>query len=190
MSKSLTRSFLKALGLTEDQQTSILEQHSAVVDEIKAERDTYKEEADKLPGVQKELDALKGGEDYKTKWETEHKAFEDYKSQVAKDAETAKVKSAYKQLLIDEKINPKLVDDLVRLADVDKMKLDKDGNLENIDALKTTINDKYSAYKVKTELRTHKPETPPKEENDGGNSEIKAMAAKWREARYGKQKND
>lgn len=186
MSKSLTRSFLKALGLTEDQQTSILEQHSAVVDEIKAERDTYKEEADKLPGVQKELDTLKGGEDYKTKWETEHKAFEDYKSQVAKDAETAKVKSAYKQLLIDEKINPKLVDDLVRLADVDKMKLDKDGKLENLDALKTDIGDKFSMYKVKTENRYSKPETPPGVDNGGMDNSIRQMTAKWHEAKYGK----
>lgn len=186
--KSLTRSFLKALGLSDDQQTSILEQHTAVVDEIKQERDTYKADADKLPGLQQELDSLKNGEDFKSKYETEHQAFEDYKADQAKKEEHSKVESAYRKLLADEQINEKLLDDIVHIADIDSMKLDKDGNLQDIDTLKTAINEKYSAFKVKTEQRTHKPETPPKEENGGGNSEIKAMAVKWREARYGKQK--
>lgn len=185
-----TRSFLKSIGLNDDQITSAMEEHTSVTDELKRQRDAYKADADKLPTVQQELDALKNGEDFKAKYETEHQAFEDYKQQMAKDAQTQKVKAAYAKLLADENINDKLIGDLVRIADIDAMKLDKDGNLENIDALKTTINDKYSAYKVKTEQRSHKPETPPKEENDGGNSEIKAMAVKWREARYGKQEKD
>lgn len=181
-----TRSFLKSIGLNDDQIASTMEEHTSVTDELKRQRDAYKADAEKLPTVQQELDALKNGEDFKAKYETEHQAFEDYKQQVTKDAQTQKVKAAYAKLLADESINDKLIDDLVRIADIDALKLDKDGNLENIDALKTTINDKYSAYKVKTEQRTYKPETPPGVDNGGTDTSIRQLTAKWHEAKYGK----
>ena len=181
-----TRSFLKSIGLNDDQIASTMEEHTSVTDELKRQRDAYKADAEKLPTVQQELDALKNGEDFKAKYETEHQAFEDYKQQVAKDAQTQKVKAAYAKLLADEHIDGKLIDNIVGITDINAMKLDNDGNLENIDALKTTINDKYSAFKVKTEQRTHKPETPPGVDNGGTDSTIRQMTAKWHEAKYGK----
>jgi archaellum component FlaC len=183
---SFSRSFLKSNGLNDDQITSIMEEHTAVTDELKRQRDAFKADADKLPGVQQELDTLKNGEDYKAKYESEHQAFEDYKAQVAKDAETAKVKAAYKKLLADEKINEKSIDDLTNIADLGKLKLDKDGNLENLQALKESINEKYGFLKVKKETRFAKPETPPKTDNGGTDNSIRQMTAKWHEAKYGK----
>ena len=183
---SFTRAFLKANGLNDDQITSVMEEHTAIVDRIKNELNGYKADAEKLPQVQKELDDLKNGEDFKAKYESEHQAFEDYKAQTAKEAETEKVKAAYKKLLADERINEKSIDDLANIADLASMKLDKDGNLENLQALKERIDEKYDFLKVKTETRFAKPETPPKMDNGGTDNSIRQMAAKWHDAKYGK----
>ena len=90
---ALTRKFLTAMGLTAEQVDSIIEAHTGTVDGLKEQLNTAKEKATKLDDVQKELDALKakGGEDYKDKYEKEHKAFEDFKKeQTAKETRTAK----------------------------------------------------------------------------------------------------
>lgn len=78
---AITRKLLKGMGLTEEQQDTIIEAHTDTVNGLKADVDRYKADAEKLPAVQKELDDLKGkGDDgYKEKYESEHKAFEDYK---------------------------------------------------------------------------------------------------------------
>ena len=56
---ALTAKMLKGLGLTDEQRESILEAHADTVNEIKAERDRLKLDAEKLEAVQKELDNLK-----------------------------------------------------------------------------------------------------------------------------------
>ena len=99
---ALTRKSLKAFGLTEEQVDSIIEMHTETVDGLKADISKYKADAEKLPGVQKELDDLKAAGDggYKEKYEKEHKAFEDFKTeQTAKETRAAKDK-AYRELLI------------------------------------------------------------------------------------------
>ena len=80
---AFTRKFLKALGLTEEQVDSVVEAHTETVDGLKSQMAGYKADAEKLEGVQKELSDLKakdGGEDYKSKYDSEHAAFEKYKN--------------------------------------------------------------------------------------------------------------
>lgn len=56
---ALSRKSLKAMGLTDEQVDSIIEMHAETVDGLKEEIHKYKADAEKLPGVQKELDDLK-----------------------------------------------------------------------------------------------------------------------------------
>ena len=42
---SLTRKMLKAMGIEEEKIDQIIEAHSETVDSLKADRDTYKEDA-------------------------------------------------------------------------------------------------------------------------------------------------
>ena len=51
---ALTRAFLKGMNLTDEQISAVIEEHTNVTDALKADRDKYKEEAEKLPTVQKE----------------------------------------------------------------------------------------------------------------------------------------
>ena len=49
---ALTRKFLKALGIEDEKVDEIISAHTETVDALKAERDGYKADAEKLPGVQ------------------------------------------------------------------------------------------------------------------------------------------
>ena len=95
------------------------------------------------------MDDLKNGEDFQKKYEDEHKAFEDFKKQTASEAEAAKVKSAYRKLLAGEGIGEKRLDSILKVTDLSKLKLDKDGNLEDVDGLKKAINDEWGEFKTK-----------------------------------------
>ena len=127
----------------------IMDGHISVTDGLKEERDSYKTEAEKAADLQKQLDDhLANGEDYKKKYEEEHKAFEDFKKQTASEAEAAKIRSAYRKLLADEGIGEKRLDSILKVTDLTKLKLDKDGNLEDVDGLKKAINDEWGEFKV------------------------------------------
>ena len=79
---ALTRKLLKGMGLTDEQVDTIIEAHTDTVDGLKADVTRYKADAEKLPGVQKQLDDLKAAGDggYKEKYEKEHSAFEAFKT--------------------------------------------------------------------------------------------------------------
>lgn len=90
---ALTRKLLKGMGLTDEQVDTIIEAHTDTVDGLKADVTRYKADAEKLPGVQKQLDDLKSAGDggYKEKYEKEHSAFEAFKTDItAKESKAAK----------------------------------------------------------------------------------------------------
>ena len=145
----------------EEKVAEIMKEHVAVTDGLKEERDGYKDQAEKAADLQKELDGLQGGDDWQKKFEDEHKAFEDFKKQTASEAEAAKVKAAYRELLADEGIGAKRLDTIIRVTDFSKMKLDKDGSLENADELRKSINEEWSEFKTTVVERGATVEKPP-----------------------------
>ena len=126
----------------------IMDGHITVTDGLKEERDGLKAEAEKAADLQKQLDDLANGEDFQKKYEEEHKAFEDFKKKTASDAEAARIRTAYRNLLAGEGISEKRLDSILKITDLSKMKLDKDGNLENANELKKAINDEWSEFKT------------------------------------------
>ena len=181
---------------TDEIAKKIITLHRGVVDPLRDDLDNekklsekYKTEAEKLPGIQQELADLKK-DDYKTKYEKEHADFETYKGQVARDAETAKVKAAYKKLLIEEKISEKTLDSILNATDYSKMKLKEDGSLDGIEDLKKEIADKWGGFKVTTRQRGQQVDNPPPGANNGGgDSGIRTMTAQWHAKRYGATPN-
>ena len=145
---AFTRSFLKASGLTDEQISAVMEEHVTVTDALKKDRDGYKAEAEKAADLQKQLDSINGGEDWKQKFEDERKAFESFKQKTADDAEAAKVRAAYRRLLADEKIGEKWVDRIMKGTNFSGMKLDKDGNLTDLDKLRENIDAEWGDVKT------------------------------------------
>ena len=177
---------------TDDIALKLVNLHRSMVDPLKDELDSaksdatkWKTEADKLPDVQKELDGLKTGKDWKAEFDKEHQAFEDYKSQIARDAETAKVKAAYKKLLTEEKISEKTLESVLNATDYSKMKLKDDGTLDGIEDLKKDIDTKWGGFKVSQRQRGEKVDNPPPGGSGGSDNSTRDMMAKLHAARYG-----
>jgi hypothetical protein len=123
---ALTRKLLKSLSLEESVIETIIDAHTETVDALKDERDTYKANADKLPGVQKELDDLKkDGGDWQTKYEKEHTDFEAYKNEQTAKATKATKDAAFRALLKEAGIPDKRLDVIMKVTNLDEIELDK-----------------------------------------------------------------
>lgn len=162
---AFTRSFLESVGLTKEQVSAVMEEHVAVTDGLKKDRDTYKAEAEKVPDLEEKLKAHADNEDYKTKYEQEHTAFESYKAKAAQEAESAKVSAAYRKLLTEEKISEKRLDAILRVTDLSAMKLNKDGKLEGEAKLRESIKTDWAEFITKTEERGAGVDNPPDHDN-------------------------
>ena len=189
---SFSRSFLKSIGLTDEQISAAIEEHTAVTTALKAQRDQfegdankYKADAEKLVQVQKELEELKARKDYKADYDKAVQDLADYKNQVAAEAEAAKVRAAYKQLLTDEKISDKRHEAILKVTDFSGMKLGEDGKLLDADKLKEAIGKDWAEFRVSTRDRGEDVAHPPRTDNGQPMGDIRAMGAKRREARYG-----
>ena len=162
---AFTRKYLTALGIEADKVDEIINAHTEVTDALKAERDKYKIDAEKLPGVQEELDKLKsennGDSSYKAKYEKEHSEFEAYKAeQEAKNVKANKI-SKYRDLLRKAGVSEKRMDSVLKVTDLDPIKLDKDGNIEDSEKILGTIKTEWSDFIVKEGSKGADVSTPP-----------------------------
>lgn len=85
---ALSRKSLKAMGLTDEQVDSIIEMHTETVDGLKDKLKAAEAKAADYDDVVKERDDMKAksGDDFKKKYEDEHKAFAAYKKDVESKA--------------------------------------------------------------------------------------------------------
>lgn len=190
---ALTRKFLAALGIEQDKIDEIIENHTETVDALKKERDRYKADAEKLPEVQQELDDLKkaaekdGENPYKAQYDDLKNEYDNYKADVeAKDAK-AKKTEAYRKLLKDAKVSEKRIDSILRVSDIDKLELDKDGNLKDADELKKKIQTEWEDFIVTERSKGAETSTPPTGGGDNGRTPSRAaqIAAQYAKNLYG-----
>lgn len=193
---ALTRAMLKGMGLTDEQISAVIEEHTSVTGALKDQIKELQENADQLPEVQKELDKLKkdiADNDWKGKFDKEHEDFEKYKSDVTAKETLNKTKAAYKKLLAECKVGDKHVDSILKVTDFKDMKLKEDGTLDGVDALKEKINADWSGFITTEGTQGAGVETPPagKGGNDSGSTGRAAqLAAKFHDNLYGKTKEE
>ena len=179
---AITRKLLKGMGLTDEQQDTIIEAHTDTVNGLKADVERYKADAEKLPAVQKELDEIKGkGDDgYKEKYEAEHKAFEDYKTSVAAEKATAAKEQALETALKKVGIADKRLQSVARLCKgdglLDKLELDEKGAIKDSAKLETSLKESYSDYIVTTSTKGANTSNPPAGNGDAGSIDAAAFA--------------
>ena len=190
---AFTRNWLKSLSLTDEQVSAIIEEHTNVTDALKEQRDKakeesegFKKEADRVPGLLKEIDGYKNGEDFKTKYEQAVKEHQDYVKGIEEKEQAEKVKTAYSKLLADEQIKADRIDFVIKHSDLTNVKLDKDGKLVDADSIKKTINDDWGIFKATVKERKQNVATPPENGSTGsGMSRAKELAQKFQQERYG-----
>lgn len=167
---ALTRKFLSGMGLSAEQVDAIIDEHSETVDSLKEQRDDYKEKAENLKNVQSELDDLKkqvkdgmgDAAEWKEKYENEHKELEDLKKAEERKALIQAKSDVYTKLLKENNVGEKQIPSILGVTNFEEMKLDKDGNLENVEELTKIIQEKWGGFITTTGTKGADVETPPK----------------------------
>lgn len=155
---ALTRKFLSTLGIDADKIDEIISAHSETVNGLKEELAAARADAEKLPGVQKELEALKksaGTEaEYKEKYEQEHAAFEKYKADTAAEKVAESKRNAFREILRDAGITAeKSVEKVLKYTALDDYKLTDNGKFEQAAVLLKAVKDEWPEL-ITTEGKT------------------------------------
>lgn len=183
---ALTRKLLKGMGLTDEQVDTIIEAHTDTVDGLKADVSKYKADAEKLPGVQKQLDDLKAAGDggYKEKFEKERKAFEDYKADItAKETKAAKEK-AVRAYFESKNITGANLDLAMRGCGEEMAALEMDGDkIKDTKSLDALIGGTYKSLVSTTQIKGANPATPPGSTGNGAMTKDQIMQIKDRAER-------
>lgn len=162
---SLTRKMLKAMGIEEEKIDQIIEAHTETVDAIKEQREAYRADAERLPGVQRELDALKkdnSGNDYKAKYEKEKKDFQDYKNGIAEKESAAAKEKAARAYFESKGIPADSMGLVIRGAKAEISGLELDGEkIKDSTALDTLLSGDYKGLIGKTVTKGTDTKTPP-----------------------------
>ena len=159
---ALTRKLLKGMGLTDEQVDTIIEAHTDTVDGLKEDINKYKDDAEKLSTVQKELDDLKAAGDggYKEKYEKEHQAFEDYKTaQTAKETRQAKEK-AYTEFLKSVGVSEKRIPSIIKVTDLNAVELEGD-KVKDAEKLTESVKTEWADFIETSNTNGANTNTPP-----------------------------
>lgn len=183
---ALTRKLLKGMGLTDEQVDTIIEAHTDTVDGLKADVSKYKADAEKLPGVQKQLDDLKEAGDggYKEKYEKEHSDFEAFKSDItAKETKAAKEK-AVRAYFENKNITGANLDLAMRGCGEEMAALEMDGDkIKDTKSLDALIGGTYKSLVSTMRIKGANPATPPGSTGSGAMTKDQIMQIKDRAER-------
>lgn len=141
---------------TEEIENRLVALHLGVVDPLKDDLTKYKADAEKLPGVQKELDDLKAAGDggYKEKYEKEHSDFEAFKTDItAKESKAAKEK-AVRAYFESKNITGTNLDLAMRGCGEEMAALELDGEkIKDTQALDALVDGAYKGLVSKQTVR-------------------------------------
>ena len=202
---ALTVKLLKGMGIDEDKIEAIITAHTETTEGLKSERDSYKEQAKKVPDLQRQLEEAKADTslaDLQAKFEelqaqlgaleTERDGiktqFDAYKQEVQSREDMRAKAEAYRTLLKDAGIAEKYLDSVVRVTDLSSLEME-DGRLKEPDRLGEEAKSKWADFILKTHVEGSNPATPPKQTKggvEGANPRALQIAKERHERMYGK----
>lgn len=165
---ALTRQMLSAMEIPSEKIDEIINAHVETVDALKGERDKYKEDAAKLTKVEaqlaevkKELAETDKNDDWKQKYDDLKSDYDKYKSDVENKATKSAKEAAYKELLKEAGVSDKRIATVLRVTDLDSIKLDKDGKIEDAASVTESIKKEWSDFIVTKTETGAQTATPP-----------------------------
>lgn len=201
---ALTRKLLEGMGIEDKQIETIIEAHVDSLDYIKKDRDKYREEAAKVPNLQKQLEEAKADTsltDLQAKYDELDKQlkavtterdglktqFDTYKEEVQGKEETRAKAEAYRGILKKAGIADKYIDTVMRVADLSGVEFEE-GEVKGADEMAEKAKETWADFVVKTQTQGAEPETPPKAEGgiEGANPRALQIAKERQERLYGK----
>lgn len=183
---ALTRKLLKGMGLTDEQVDTIIEAHTDTVDGLKADISKYKADAEKLPGVQKELDNLKAASDdgYKEKYEKEHSAFEAFKTDIAAKESKAAKEKAVRAYFESKNITGANLNLAMRGCGEEMAALElENGKIKDTKSLDALMEGTYKGLVSTTQKKGADPANPPANAGGGAMTKDQIMQIKDRAER-------
>lgn len=160
---ALTRTFLKSMGLTDEQVSAVIEAHAETIEGLTKKRDEYKAEAEKAKQLQEQLDEAKeklasSGDVAKVQ-----KEFDDYKAGVEAEKLTARKNGAMRSLLKDKVgIKRESALDLILAAEkLDGYELGDNGQFKDADKIEAAMKEKHAEWISTTDEKGVPPTTPP-----------------------------
>lgn len=150
---ALTRSYLKSMGLTDEQVSGIIEAHTETVEGLKNEAARYKSEADKLPEVQRKLDEAKEAAKNSGDYAKLKKEFDDYKADVANKETLAAKKAVLSKIAKDAGLSEAGVAKALKYTDWATVELDEKGEAKDSKALLKSLKEEWPEY-IKTTNKT------------------------------------
>lgn len=176
---ALTRKLLKGMGLTEEQIDSIIDAHTDTLEGLQSKVKSLEADDAKLKDVQKELNDLKGGKDWKAEHDKVKKELDDYRAEQQGKELTAKKRAAYKALLEKEKIDPDLIETVLK-ADREKIQsIELDGDaVKDESKLTEGIKADWGKFVTTTVKKGVNNAKPPKSEGGGTMTKDEIMAIK------------
>lgn len=167
---SLSRKMLKAMGIEDEKIDQIIEAHSETVNALKDEIAENKDAAEKLTGVQKELDKLKADakeaeakgerDPYKVKYEAIKEEYEEYKNGITAKETKAEKEKLYTELLKEAGVSEKRISAILKVTDLDAIEVEE-GKLKNSKDIAKNIKEEWADFISKTEEKGAKVSNPP-----------------------------
>lgn len=144
---SLTRNDLKAMGLTAEQEDSIIKLHAETVSALKTQIDELTAKANKAEDIEKKLnEATAKVTEYEGKVKESEKEIADYHKLkddlTAKEIRTAKEK-AFTEMLSSLNISEKWHGRIIKGEDFGAIELNKDGTIKGVDKLTERIKTEW-----------------------------------------------
>ena len=185
---ALTRKMLAAMDIPAEKIDEIISAHTETVSAIKEERDSYKADAAELADVKAKLaEAEKKISDADSAgWEQKYTAlkgeYDGYKADVeTKAAKTAK-ETAYKKLLAEAGISEKRIASVMKVSDLDSVKMNADGTIQDSEKLIEGVKTEWADFiETKKEKGADVPKPPA---NNGGEDEKKPSRAAQMTAQF------
>nr|DAT60617.1 MAG TPA: minor structural protein [Caudoviricetes sp.] len=169
LKRSDIRKIVKDADMTDEEKlTAVMDLLHSEVDDLKEEQDDLKEQLKNAQDDLKDAQKNGGGDDseWKKKYESERDAFKKFKDeQTAKDSRTAK-EAAYKKLLEESKVSAKVIDNVLKVTNLDDIELDDKGQIKEASEVKKKIESDWSGFIEKSSTTGADVKKPTA--NDGG----------------------
>lgn len=158
---ALTRKMLKGMGLTEEQIDTIIEAHTDTVDGLKDKAGQVEGLEKQVKDLQGQIEAAKGGKDWKAEHDKLKGEFDTYKQQVAdKAADDAKLREV-RRLSKEAGLSDAGIEKAAKYTDRKGMELGEDGKAKDAAAIVKALREEWPEYIVKTARKGVQPATPP-----------------------------
>lgn len=160
----LKRKTLEAMGIETDKIDSIMDGHGETVDALQTK---IKELESKLAEAETKLKTVDTSEDWKTKYAAVQAELDKFKNDVAERDEKRAKADAYRNVLKEAGISEKRIDSIMKVSNgiIGEMKLDKDGNIKDKEALLENAKTEWADFIPVTVKVNNKAPKPP--ENSG-----------------------